>query len=219
MSHAEQFDVLDAQMNKIGTASRQQVHAQGLWHQTFHCWILQQAGGGQGKLLLQLRHPDKETFPNRFDISCAGHLTSGETVEDGVRELEEELGLSVPAQALTYCGVVAEETVISKDFVDREFSHVFLYMCTQPLQAYRFQLSEVSGLFLVDLEAFEQLLFEQRQAIPAEGIQYHEQEQRYVEIRREIGKADIALNSMAYYELLFRKIREYMGNRPSIQPE
>ena len=36
MSPYEMFDVLDENKNKIGTASRQQVHTEGLWHQTFH---------------------------------------------------------------------------------------------------------------------------------------------------------------------------------------
>lgn len=40
MSQDEVFDVLNEQMIKVGEATRQKVHGQGLWHQTFHCWIV-----------------------------------------------------------------------------------------------------------------------------------------------------------------------------------
>jgi hypothetical protein len=36
MSLNEIFDVFNEQMVRIGEATRQSVHAQGLWHQTFH---------------------------------------------------------------------------------------------------------------------------------------------------------------------------------------
>ncbi|WNQ12825.1 NUDIX domain-containing protein [Paenibacillus aurantius] len=50
--------------------------------------------GEQGEpcLLLQRRHPGKDTYPGLFDITAAGHLEAGENVSDGIRELKEELG-------------------------------------------------------------------------------------------------------------------------------
>lgn len=87
MSSDEWLDVFNEQMKKIGQASRKNVHAQGLWHQTFHCWIINKSTTGRWSLLFQLRRKDKDVFPNQHDISCAGHLLSGEAVEEGVREL------------------------------------------------------------------------------------------------------------------------------------
>ena len=37
---SEVLDIFDAKMNQIGTASRDEVHQKGYWHQTFHCWIV-----------------------------------------------------------------------------------------------------------------------------------------------------------------------------------
>jgi isopentenyldiphosphate isomerase len=98
-------------MEHVGTAGRLQVHADGWWHQTFHCLIISQRND-QPSLLLQLRHPDKDTFPNLLDISCAGHLLAGESAEDGVRELEEELGVQVAFSSLIPCGIYAEEDIL-----------------------------------------------------------------------------------------------------------
>ncbi|MGF7045580.1 isopentenyldiphosphate isomerase [Paenibacillus sp. DS2015] len=77
----EEFDIYNEQMIKIGIASRQQAHALGLWHQTFHCWVVRTSATAGFSLLFQLRHPDKDTFPSLLDISCAGHLTTGEGPE------------------------------------------------------------------------------------------------------------------------------------------
>lgn len=144
----ELFDIYDEQMNRIGTATRREAHAKGLWHRTFQCWLWQRTPMGD-MFLFQLRHAGKDTFPGLLDISSAGHLLAGEGVEDGVRELEEELGLAVPFAALTPCGVFAEEDVISPQLIDREFCHVYLYRCDRPLDGFALQADEVSGLYLV----------------------------------------------------------------------
>jgi hypothetical protein len=41
------------QMVRIGEATRQSVHTQGLWHQTFHCWIVSKSSKGELNLLFQ----------------------------------------------------------------------------------------------------------------------------------------------------------------------
>lgn len=204
----EMFDVFDKDMNHLGTASRQEAHAQGLWHQTFHCWILNQSAERGPSLLLQLRHRNKDTFPSMFDTSCAGHLMAGETIQDGVRELEEELGLSADLSELIYCGRVAEEYILSERLIDREFNHIFVYECEKPVEEYNFQLSEISGLFMVNLQEFEQLLAGVRKSIPAAGVLHDESQGVTKSAVREISREDIALNSPEYFELLFNTIHE-----------
>jgi isopentenyldiphosphate isomerase len=206
----ELFDVFNEQMIKIGKSSRQNVHTQGLWHQTFHCWIVDKSTRGGWSLLFQLRHKDKDTYPNLLDISCAGHLLSGETVEDGVRELQEELGISVPINKLIYCGIVPQENIISNKLIDREFNHLFIYECNKPLNEYNFQISEISGLFFVNIREFQQLLIAYKDFILVEGIVFDEMEEKLFSVNREICKSDIAPNSNKYYELLFDKIQTLM---------
>jgi hypothetical protein len=93
-----------------------------------------------------------------------------------VRELQEELGLSVLFEELIYCGVIAEQNIISKALIDREFNHVFLYMCNKPVNEFVFQKSEISGLFTINLIEFKQLISGDINFIEAEGIIFDELE-------------------------------------------
>lgn len=206
MSADEIFDIFDEHRVKIGTATRHSVHAEGLWHQTFHCWILNRSKPEDWSLLLQLRHKDKDVFPNRLDISCAGHLQAGEDVEDGVRELHEELGIQAGIEDLTYCGWVAEENIVSAHLIDREFSHMFLYACDDPLESYSFQRSEISGLFLIPIAEFMGLINGTLEHIEIQGIVVGEADGQIVRDRRTVGREHFAPNSRSYYDLLFKSI-------------
>jgi isopentenyldiphosphate isomerase len=209
MSQQEIFDVFDERMRKIGQASRKDVHAQGLWHQTFHCWVVNRAAEGGASLLLQLRHKDKDTFPGMLDISCAGHLLTGETVEDGVRELEEELGLTISFDELLYCGIVPQETVVTPQLTDREFNHIFIYECEKAVEEYAFQLSEISGLFEVGLNEFKRLVYGGLESIEAEGVVVvGERDEKWARIRRTIKRDDIVPQPKAYYDKLFGMLNE-----------
>ena len=50
----EILDIYDAKMNHIGTASREEAHKFGYWHQTFHCWIVRREKG-KNYVLFQIR--------------------------------------------------------------------------------------------------------------------------------------------------------------------
>lgn len=90
----ELLKVFDSEGTLKGTASRAEVHKRGLWHETFHCWFLSKEDG-RIFIHFQLRGPDKKNFANMLDITAAGHLSSDESVKDGVREIKEELGISL----------------------------------------------------------------------------------------------------------------------------
>ncbi|MBZ0275880.1 MAG: NUDIX domain-containing protein, partial [Anaerolineae bacterium] len=91
----EILDIYDEQLNKIGTKERGAIHRDGDWHKVFHCWVAYRDESGRDFVVLQRRGPDTEVFPNLLDISAAGHYQAGETVRDGVREVREELGITV----------------------------------------------------------------------------------------------------------------------------
>ncbi|BCG59746.1 NUDIX hydrolase [Paenibacillus sp. URB8-2] len=202
----EMFDIFNEQMIRIGTDSRNNAHAKGLWHQTFHCWVVNPSEGEGGSLLFQLRHKNKDTFPGLLDTSCAGHLQAGESVEDGVRELQEELGLAVPFEELVYCGMAAEESNPSPGLIDREFSHVFLYTSDQELEQYRFQWEEISGLFFVGIPKFRQLVGGETDALRIEGIVADEETQCVSREQRLVRLEDFTPNSEEYYRLLFKRL-------------
>ncbi|MDD9267990.1 NUDIX domain-containing protein [Paenibacillus sp. GCM10023248] len=203
----ELFDIYDDKMNWLGAAPRSEVHANGYWHCTFQCWIISMEEE-EPALLLQLRHPDKDLFPNLLDISCAGHLAAGETVADGARELEEELGLHVDFSELVPCGIFAEEDLVSDLLIDREYCHVFLYRCDQPLSQYKLQADEVTALFKVSAAGLERLVHGEAQQLEARGVRSGENG------RLEPAELVVTLDKVvphpaAYYDLVFNSLRKH----------
>ena len=80
----ELFDIYDGTGAALNIAKpKSEVHANGYWHRSFHCWIIFRASEGKDYILLQKRAPDKKSWPNRLDISAAGHYSAGEGIEGG----------------------------------------------------------------------------------------------------------------------------------------
>ena len=94
----EYFDVLDERGNKTGKIKkREDVHRDGDWHKSIHIWIV----NDKNEVLLQKRSSNKDCYPNMWDISCAGHLTAGDTsISGALREIKEELGLDISLSQL-----------------------------------------------------------------------------------------------------------------------
>lgn len=141
----EVLAVFDKNHQKIGQQSRGVIHKQGLWHETFHCWIVH-VENGVPYLYFQQRSNVKKDFPNLFDITAAGHLLAHETVNDGIREVEEELGLTISMDDLQSIGII-KDTILHGKFIDNEFAHTFLYKAEKFKLSFHLQKDEVSGIF------------------------------------------------------------------------
>ena len=110
-------DVLDERGEKTGeVAWKSEAHRAGLRHRCFHCWILDPRGP---HLFVQLRSAGKDTWPDLLDVTAAGHLRAGEETLDGLREVEEELGLSARPEELLPLGTREIEREIPGDGLDR----------------------------------------------------------------------------------------------------
>lgn len=150
----ELIDVLDERGGPTGEAvPKSEAHRRGLWHRCFHCWILDPAGP---YLLVQRRAAQKDTWPGRLDVTAAGHLRSGEEPLDGLRELEEELGISAAPGRLIPLGIRRIEQKIPGG-CDREFHEVFLLPDSTPPEEMRLQPGEVDAVLRLRLEDVETL--------------------------------------------------------------
>ena len=88
----EIFDIVDVEDKVIGRASREEVHRQGFLHRSAHLLVFDE----QGRVLLQKRSMEKDTFPGKWDSSVSGHVDSGEHYDQCiVREAKEEIGLDL----------------------------------------------------------------------------------------------------------------------------
>ena len=201
----ERFDIYDDQQHWIGTAPRSEVHAKGYWHRSFHCWIVRDEGE-QRQVLFQRRRDVKDTFPGCYDITAAGHLTAGEQLQDASRELEEELGVDVSFNALTYLFTATQQLqgeVRGVPFVDREFSAVYGLCLNQPLEAYVLQPSEVDSLYEVPLDDLLALFRSEIDVIQATGVQTQPSSDHAAyqpeRIVREIRATEFVPHGTAYY--------------------
>ena len=92
---ADDFDVYASEPRRTGrTKPRRAVHADGDWHRSAHVWIVDVS---RQEILAQRRSAGKDTFPNMWDISAAGHVgaSTRDSRECATQELAEELGVAL----------------------------------------------------------------------------------------------------------------------------
>lgn len=149
----EIFDIYDGTGKRLGvTKPKSEVHKNGYWHKSFHCWIIYKDRDGNDFIVLQKRASNKKSWPNKLDISAAGHYTTGEGLEGGLREIKEELGVDISRDDLISLGVrVCIEEFDSKS-INHEFQDLFFLIDDRALTDYKMSLEEVSGLVAIPVQ-------------------------------------------------------------------
>ena len=120
----ERVKVFDSFYKQTGEEDIDVVHQNGLWHETFHCWICSKKDNDIF-VYLQKRAATKKSHPSKIDVVVAGHLRNHENKYNGVREIKEEIGIDVKPEELLYLGKRIE-VFESNNYFDHEFQHVFL---------------------------------------------------------------------------------------------
>ena len=88
----ELLSVVDESDKVIGVEKRGIIHAKGLLHRAVHILVF----NPKGEIYLQKRSMRKDSSPGKWDSSSSGHVDAGEEyLQSAVRELDEELGISV----------------------------------------------------------------------------------------------------------------------------
>lgn len=193
----EFITIVDHRRKKIGLKSRADVHRDGDWHETFHCWMTD-----RDRLLLQLRSDTKADFPALFDITAAGHLSAGETVRDGVREIQEELGLELTLDQLTPLGVF-EDIIETDTFLDREFAHTYVYAYDG--EAFMLDETEVADVVSVDMLALHALIDETRAEVETTSVISGE--------TRSVTKQHLVPHPMSYWKQVLAGVKAAQEER------
>lgn len=144
----EILDVVDEQGKPTGQViDRIKAHEQGILHRTAHVWIVRKKND-RVQILLQKRSDNKDSYPGCYDISSAGHIPAGiDFIPSALRELQEELGVTVKKDDLIFCGQRRfhfEETFHGKLFRDNQVSNVYLLWLDQEEDTFLLQKEEVS---------------------------------------------------------------------------
>jgi isopentenyldiphosphate isomerase len=204
----ELLNIFDENRNHIGSATRQEVHKLGYWHETFHCWFISK-DNEKDYIYFQKRSDCKKDYPNLLDITAAGHILAHETIKDGVREVKEELGIDVSFNELVPLGII-EYYAIQENFIDKEISNVFLYNSQKAFEDFTLQTEEVSGLFRADFKSFCELWLGERKDIFIEGFKINTEGNRVL-INKIVDKSAFVQHELAYYERVLKLISEQIG--------
>ena len=143
----ELFDVCDSLGRPLGLRKRRaDVHRDGDWHRALHCWVVGQYEDGTPYMIFQRRSEAKDTSPGKLDATVGGHLAAGESVEDALRETQEEIGLELSMDDLLPLGVRQAASDVEPGVRDYEVLYVFLHRTNLPLTAFTPNPAEVTAL-------------------------------------------------------------------------
>jgi len=142
----EYLDILDKLGKPTGEIClKSEAHKRGYFHPTVHVWFYTK----KREILLQKRGSKKQTFPNLWDVSVAGHVSTGEAIEDAaLREVKEEVGIEIKKSQLVKIDVRKNVNLHPNGVKDCEFQHVFLVELNVPFDKLKMQKEEVDDLRL-----------------------------------------------------------------------
>ena len=209
----EMIDIYDANLKHLGVEDRVKAHLKGLWHITYHFWLI--SPNNHGKVLFQWRAFEMENFPDMLDVSAAGHLTSGENVSDGIREVEEELGINLTKQSDYDLGYRVEVADQDNGQKNREYQSVHMYISDKELNEFSPQLEEVSGLYWIPITEGMDLFQDKIKNIECEGMVYSYERQKWEKTCRVFSKNKFLPRIQNYYlTILIMAERILNGDSP-----
>ncbi|KGR81844.1 NUDIX hydrolase [Lysinibacillus odysseyi] len=203
----EKLKIFTEDYKQIGVALRDEAHHFGYWHEVFHCWVIEWIEE-EWYIYLQLRSKRKKDYPRQFDITAAGHLLSHEGIEDGIRELQEELGLPTAFCDLHPLGMIPYK-IENTSIKDYEFAHVFGYIGKGGFDQFTIQEEELDGIYRLPLEAFLQLVNGTVTAVEMEGYELVHTEKIYD--RKGLTLTNMETLPVGYRISFVEKITKWLG--------
>jgi len=150
----EKLEVFDKQGQPTGIIkSREEIHRGGNWHRGVHVWIL----NSNKELLIQKRSAQKDSHPNEWDISVAGHILAGHSnIQSALKELEEELGLTVSKENFKYLFTYKQSSVLNNNtFFNNEIDDVYLIKKDLDISRINLQKEEVAEIKFIPWQDLE----------------------------------------------------------------
>ncbi|CAN5633654.1 hypothetical protein BH23PAT2_BH23PAT2_05520 [soil metagenome] len=151
----ELWQLFDEQGNALQGegATKDDIFAKGLLHGASHVWIWRKKEDFV-EVLLQKRAANKRTWPNRLDISAAGHIDLGEDpLTAAMRETKEEIGLKVDQESLQEFGKVKTYMTAENGAIENEFQWLYLLKFADNSE-FTLQEAEVDSLAWKKLDDF-----------------------------------------------------------------
>ena len=131
----ELLDIADEYGNLTGEVmDRKKVHDLNLLHWEVAVFII----NDKKQVLLQKRAATKRFNPNKWGL-CAGHVDSGESIDDtALREVEEEIGLKLSLNDLH----ILEKMEVKKRESNSQLTRIYYVVCNK--ENFKVQTEELS---------------------------------------------------------------------------
>lgn len=153
----ELIDVLDENGNQTGKiVTREQIHKLGLCHRIIVVAIIDK----NGQILMQQRSKDKTKNPGKWDVSVAGHVSSGQTaIEAAIRETQEELSLKIVAEELKYIFTYKDKAKVEDNYIDNQIYDCYIVEKEKiDMNDIKIQKSELEQVKLCNLTQFKEII-------------------------------------------------------------
>jgi isopentenyldiphosphate isomerase len=181
----ELFDVVTADGQPTGlTKARSAVHRDGDWHRAVHVWVVGIDERGPF-LTFQRRSLAKDTQPGRLDATVGGHYRAGESIDETLREVEEEIGVSVSRDGLRYVGMRICVHEREAGIRDHEMQDIFFLRDDRPLTAFRPSPDDLAGLVRVPLDQLLEFMTGEKESVDATSIASESDRIEPARLRRE----------------------------------
>ena len=158
----EMFEILEPDGSFSGKLkSRKQVHRDGDLHGAAHIWVYRFVDR-KAELLLQKRSHNKDSFPDCYDTSSAGHLDPGENFLNGaLRELKEELGISAAPEDLQYMytkEIDLTDIFHGESFHNHELISIYMLELVPEDKEIHYQEEEISGVMWMEADTLYRMV-------------------------------------------------------------
>lgn len=129
---------------------------------------------------------------------------------DGFREVKEELGVNVTSDDAQFLGVFPVKIHLD-DFIDNEFTNVYLVEKEILLGEFQLQEEEVASIFPITLTLLKRLFNDPSAEATLTGYTQNQKEQKIVEER--FSKKDFCANAQSYYDRLIESFEKILENQ------
>jgi isopentenyldiphosphate isomerase len=147
----EIFDTFDKDGNYLGTRTKSYCHSENAkcYHKTVWIWII----NSKKEILVQKRSPLKKFMPEKWDMSSAGHVSTGEDFLTAcIRETQEELGLLFKKEQFVFQAEIFSHSL-------KEFGQVYFLFADFSVDEVSLQADEVAQIQWFSYDEFIRLLY------------------------------------------------------------
>ena len=151
----EKWNIYDEDMNKTGKIiNYKEKLKEGEYHLSIHVWIENE----NKKYIIQKRAKTMKRFPNMWSVVTGGCITGEEGIEAAIREVEEEIGITLCKDNMQKLGIIK-----------RKYDFVEIWKAKEEIDLTKLKLqkSEVSDVRLCSSLEIKKMI---QQKIVAESI-------------------------------------------------